>query len=344
MKNFSNKLLRWFEKNGRKDLPWQTEKTPYRIWVSEIMLQQTQVKTVIPFFNRFFKRFKSVHDLADASLDEVLHYWSGLGYYARARNLHRTAKIISDELEGEFPASQEGLAALPGVGRSTAGAILAISSGKKATILDGNVKRVLSRIKGFTEWPGVSVNEKKLWDYAEQLTPDQRVADYTQAIMDLGATLCTRSKPKCNECPFLQNCKAYDLGIVEKCPGRKPKKTIPTKEVTMILAISSGRFLLEKRDKEGLWGGLWTLPQCDADDLKIKLEDLLLTGQEFETLPVHRHSFSHYHLDITPVRIKAKKTPPLRGGKVDYLWIKPNGQRKVGIPKPTEKLMEKYLC
>ncbi|MGB1271575.1 MAG: A/G-specific adenine glycosylase, partial [Endozoicomonas sp.] len=228
---FSQKLLEWFDQHGRKDLPWQQDKTPYRIWVSEIMLQQTQVTTVIPYFKKFMGRFPDVHALAAASEDEVLHFWSGLGYYSRARNLHKAARTVTKEFSGEFPRSVELLMKLPGIGRSTAGAIAAISMGVRAPIMDGNVKRVLTRYCGVKGWPGKSAVAEKLWDIAEQLTPDRRVDDYTQAMMDMGATLCTRSKPNCHQCPLKTHCKAHRAGEETRYPEPKPKKDKPQRAV-----------------------------------------------------------------------------------------------------------------
>ena len=341
MKNFSEKLLRWFDASGRKDLPWQTNKTAYRVWVSEIMLQQTQVKTAIPFYEKFMGRFDTVENLAKASIDEVLHFWSGLGYYARARNLHKTAKIVANKHRGSFPNDLTELISLPGIGRSTAGAIIAISTGDKATILDGNVKRVISRLFGLTVWPGVREQENALWEIAHKLTPDSRVSDYTQAIMDFGATLCTRAKPNCLNCPFKKICKAHSLGIVERCPGRKPKKKLPVKRKSMLLICSSKKFLLEKRNSEGLWGGLWTFPECDPEDLEIRLAELKLNQKQYEMLPIYRHSFSHFHLDISPVKIEVEQTE-IETRKKIYRWVSVKGLTKIGIPRPTENLMKKY--
>ena len=264
MNEFARRLLAWFDLHGRKDLPWQQAISPYRVWVSEIMLQQTQVKTVIPYFENFMARFPAIHDLAAASQDEVLHHWTGLGYYARARNLHKTAKIIVADHEGEMPLTVDALVSLPGIGRSTAGAIVSICSGRRAAILDGNVKRVLARHFAIEGWPGSTAAVKSLWAKAEELTPVDRVADYTQAIMDLGATVCTRATPACEQCPMHGTCIALATNRIAELPGRKPKKDLLVRQTTMLIIESGNSVLLEQRPPAGLWGGLWSLP--DADD------------------------------------------------------------------------------
>ena len=237
MSDFAERLLAWFDDNGRKDLPWQQNVTAYRVWVSEIMLQQTQVQTVIPYFNRFVDRFPDVGALATAKQDEVLSHWSGLGYYARARNLHKAAQQIVLEHGGRFPETLDAVIGLPGIGRSTAGAILALAKGQRHAILDGNVKRVLARFDAIAGWPGKAQVAADLWAIAERYTPDERAAGYTQAIMDLGATLCTRSKPACDRCPVSGDCEALRTDSVEAYPGRKPKVTKPLKTTTMVLVI-----------------------------------------------------------------------------------------------------------
>ena len=344
MKSFSKKLLIWFDASGRKDLPWQKNKTAYRVWISEIMLQQTQVKTALPFFERFTERFDTVGDLARAPLDEVLNLWSGLGYYARARNLHKTAKIVTKKYGGSFPTNTAELESLPGIGRSTAGAIIALSRGEKATILDGNVKRVLSRLFGLTAWPGLKKQESALWELAQKFTPNSRISDYTQAIMDFGATLCTRARPNCLDCPFKNDCIAFSQGIVEKCPGSKPKKKLPVKQKSMIMICCSKEFLLEKRAPDGLWGGLWTFPECDPENLQSKLTELRLSKKPYEILPIYRHTFSHFHLDITPVKIKTEDTQIENKADTIYRWVADKSLAKIGVPRATENLMEKYLA
>ena len=263
---FAERLLTWFHGHGRRDLPWQRNINAYRVWVSEIMLQQTQVKTVIPYYERFMARFPTVHDLAGAELDDVLHHWTGLGYYARGRNLHGAARVIVDDHGGELPPSVEELAALPGIGRSTAGAIAAIAGGVRAPILDGNVKRVLARFHAVSGYPGEAAVAKTLWGLADEHTPDRRVADYTQAIMDLGATLCTRSRPGCSNCPVAERCQALAADQIDRYPGRKPKKEKPVRAARMfIVHDGEGACLLERRPDEGIWGGLWTPPERSSD-------------------------------------------------------------------------------
>ncbi|MDH5359185.1 MAG: A/G-specific adenine glycosylase [Gammaproteobacteria bacterium] len=302
---FSQQLLTWYDRYGRHDLPWKRNPSAYRVWVSEIMLQQTQVATVIPYFERFMQRFPDLLSLATANTDEVLHLWTGLGYYARGRNLHKAAQQIITDHDGVFPVLFEEVIALPGIGRSTAGAILAQAMGQRHAILDGNVKRVLCRYHAIEGWPGERAIEQQLWQLAERHTPSQRLADYTQAIMDLGATLCRRSKPRCQECPIQQGCQAAQQQRQNELPQRKPKKAIPVKNTRMlILTNSEGEVLLQQRPPNGLWGGLWTLPQCDDEAAELKLwvaSELGLRLQQITIWPAMRHSFSHYHLDITPI-------------------------------------------
>ncbi|MEX1236805.1 MAG: A/G-specific adenine glycosylase, partial [Pseudomonadales bacterium] len=251
--SFSTRILQWYDHHGRTNLPWQQDVSPYRVWISEIMLQQTRVQAVIPYFERFMQRFPSVHALAGATEDEVLHLWTGLGYYARARNLHKTARIISDDHRGKFPDTVNELCELPGIGRSTAGAIVSIAGGRRAPILDGNVKRVLARCFGIEGWPGQSNTANQLWQKAEELTPDRRVADYTQAIMDLGATLCVRAAPNCAACPMESICVANRGARVEQLPGKKPRKAMPIKSTCMLLVENAAaELLLEKRDSRGV--------------------------------------------------------------------------------------------
>ena len=300
---FSEKLLKWYDQHGRKDLPWQQNRNAYRVWVSEIMLQQTQVKTVIPYFEKFMQRFPDVVSLANAHEDEVLHHWSGLGYYARARNLHKAAQQVRDEHQGEFPLVFEEVLALPGIGLSTAGAILAQAEGQRYAILDGNVKRVLARFHGIHGWTGQTKVQAELWEKAELHTPDKRLADYTQSIMDMGATLCKRGKPECIECPLHSECVAYTTDQVKLLPTPKPKKTLPVKTVRMLLLRNDKQqILLEKRPPTGIWGGLWSLPEMPLEEgVEGWCEsNYQLSINSLEEQPVMRHTFSHFHLDITP--------------------------------------------
>ncbi|WP_067868774.1 A/G-specific adenine glycosylase [Neptuniibacter marinus] len=340
--NFSSAVLDWFDQHGRHDLPWQQNKDAYHTWISEIMLQQTQVTTVIPYYQRFIKRFPTVGSLAKAEQDEVLHLWTGLGYYARARNLHKTAQIVANELNGQFPETVLELEALPGIGRSTAGAILSISTGKWAPILDGNVKRVLARFYAIEGWPGTTANQKTLWQYAEQNTPQERVADYTQAMMDLGATLCTRSKPSCLLCPLQQGCKAWELGKTDQLPTPKPKKTLPIKQTYMLILQQhkEDEVLLYQRPPSGLWGGLWSFPQ--VADLRDTFNEtgLELDQASIQTLAPIRHTFSHFHLDITPVQAQINTpTDCVMEGK-PMLWYNIQQPDNVGLAAPVKKLLE----
>ncbi|WP_286240860.1 A/G-specific adenine glycosylase [Neptuniibacter halophilus] len=339
---FSTAVLDWFDQHGRHDLPWQENKTAYHTWISEIMLQQTQVTTVIPYYQRFIERFPSVEALAAAEQDEVLHLWTGLGYYARARNLHKTAQIVTHNHQGQFPLSVEELSELPGIGRSTAGAVLSISSGRWAPILDGNVKRVLARFYALEGWPGTTANQKRLWQYAEQNTPRQRVGDYTQAMMDLGATLCTRSKPSCLLCPLQPHCEAFKQGKTDQLPAPKPKKTQPVKQTYMLLLQQDQgkEVLLYQRPPTGLWGGLWSLPQ--VSDLRDTLSEtgLELDQASIQVLEPLRHTFSHFHLDITPVRARVNTpTDSVMEGK-PLLWYNIEQPENVGLAAPVKKLLQ----
>ncbi|VAW57188.1 A/G-specific adenine glycosylase, partial [hydrothermal vent metagenome] len=301
--SFSKKLLTWYNQHGRKDLPWQLNRTPYGVWISEIMLQQTQVKTVIPYYEKFMLRFSDVLVLANAHEDEVLHHWSGLGYYARARNLHKAAQYVRDQHGGEFPVGFDEVLALPGIGRSTAGAILAQAQGQRHAILDGNVKRVLARYHAVHGWTGQAKIQDQLWGFAEQHTPKKQLPDYTQAIMDLGATLCKRGKPVCIECPLMKSCEAFATDQVHLLPTPKPKKTLPVKTVRMLLLENTERHvLLEKRPPMGIWGGLWSLPEMPLSEAVSTWckTHYTLDIQAVNELPVVRHTFSHFHLDITP--------------------------------------------
>ena len=341
---FAQRLLTWFDQHGRHDLPWQTERTPYRVWISEIMLQQTQVSTVIPYFERFMDRFATLEDLARAETDQVLHLWTGLGYYARARNLHKASKAIVHTHGGSFPDSVEGLMELDGIGQSTAGAIAAISMGVRAPILDGNVKRVLARYHCIGGWPEQSSVKKQLWGVAESLTPYERIDDYTQAIMDLGATVCTRSKPSCQNCPFQEDCGALLQDRLNEFPGKKEKKALPIKSVAMfILQSPTGEVLLEKRPATGIWGSLYSLPETAGPSCMPKLLGASIgsgnenEGKELDTI---RHSFSHYHLDITPVRIPTTKLDEI--AETDrWLWYPLDHSLEVGLAAPVKKLLSK---
>nr|WP_241505914.1 A/G-specific adenine glycosylase [Parahaliea mediterranea] len=340
--DFAHRLLRWFDRHGRHDLPWQRDTSAYRVWVSEIMLQQTQVKTVIPYFERFMAAFPTVQALAAAPVDDVLHLWTGLGYYARARNLHRAAQQVCTEHGGSFPACVDTLEALPGIGRSTAGAIVSIAFGQRAVILDGNVKRVLARHQAIDGWPGQTAVHRSLWQVADDFTPAARSADYTQAIMDLGATLCTRGKPRCSDCPVASDCAALASGRQADYPGRKPKKALPVKQTTLLIAVAaSGEVYLQQRPATGIWGGLWCFPELEGsgqcERLCLDLWGLaplsLSPGQTF------RHTFSHYHLDITPVVAHLPATPAAIMASDGQLWYNRAQPARVGLAAPVARLL-----
>ncbi len=338
---FSNAVLTWFQQHGRHDLPWQRNITAYRVWLSEIMLQQTQVSTVIPYFENFTAQFPKLADLAAAPIDTVLHLWTGLGYYARARNLHKCAQIIVRDFDGEFPQDVETLTSLPGIGRSTAGAIASITWNQPAAILDGNVKRVLARCFAVEGWPGAANVSQQLWDIAERLTPQQHTGAYTQAMMDLGATLCTRSKPKCQRCPLTQMCVAKAQSDPVRYPGKKPKKTLPVKTVQLLMVQNpAGEFLLEQRPPQGIWGGLWSFPELKTgDDPIVFSSDHYGATQTRETWHTYRHTFSHYHLDITPVWLTLAKATPQIMADDHRIWYNTAAPAKVGLAAPVKKLL-----
>jgi A/G-specific adenine glycosylase len=336
--SFATRLLRWFDKSGRKDLPWQVA-DPYTVWVSEIMLQQTQVQTVIPYFEHFMARFPDLESLADAPVDAVLQHWSGLGYYARARNLHAAAQQVRDRHAGVFPNDFDAVCALPGIGRSTAGAILALAFGQRHTILDGNVKRVLARHAAVAGWPGKSAVAAKLWALADAYTPTERVADYTQAIMDLGATLCTRSRPACSICPVASDCTAYAEHAVDQYPGRKPRKLKPQKETTMAIAMHDAAVYLERRPASGIWGGLWSFPELSGETPRDWCARTFGKAPDaVDDLPLLRHSFSHYDLDIRPVVLKVA-APDGVADTDDTVWYRLGNDPPGGIAAPVQKLL-----
>jgi A/G-specific adenine glycosylase len=340
--DFAARVLAWFDQHGRKDLPWQQQINPYRVWVSEIMLQQTQVKTVIPYFERFTEAFPDVHALAAAGEDEVLHLWTGLGYYARARNLHRAAKSVAAHHGGAFPSSVDELCQLPGIGRSTAGAIASIAYRQRAAILDGNVKRVLARYQAVEGWPGASAVQRRLWDLAETYTPEDRVADYAQAMMDLGATLCTRSRPECERCPLAADCLAFAHGSQAAYPGKKPKKTLPVRVTTFLMVQSgSGEIWLEKRPGQGIWGGLWCFPEIDRAEAGQGwcIDQWGIEPSAVETWAPFRHTFSHYHLEIQPVHASLDMSPGAVMEGDRRLWYNRRQPQEIGLAAPVANLL-----
>ena len=341
MNSFASQVLTWFDDHGRHDLPWQINPTPYRVWVSEIMLQQTQVATVIPYYQRFMASFPDVRSLAEANEDLVLQHWAGLGYYARARNLHYAAQQVM-ALGGEFPQTLDGLMTLKGVGRSTAGAILSLAWQQRGVIMDGNVKRVLSRHFAVAGDSSSSQIQQQLWSLAEENTPQQRFAAYTQAMMDLGATLCTRSKPLCLYCPVKATCQAYALGTPTAFPQKKQSKVLPTKMAYFLLIENQQQQLLWlKRPPTGIWGGLWCLPQVDVEQLA-ELQTILeqqwhIKQLQLQPLAEFRHTFSHYHLMIKPVRVYGEFTQVLEQVSV---WQQPKQAiAELGLPMPMQKLL-----
>ncbi len=335
-------LLAWFDRHGRKDLPWQRRATPYRVWVSEIMLQQTQVAVVIPYFERFVARFSEVEELACASLDEVLHLWSGLGYYARARHLHAAARQITERFGGRLPDDLGQLQSLPGIGRSTAGAILSLSLGQRHPILDGNVKRVLARYFGVSGWPGHRTVAERLWRLAEECTPTERVAAYNQAIMDLGATLCGRAAPACPRCPISTGCQALAGGRPTELPEPRPRRSRPIRRAQWLLVCGpDGEVLLERRPPVGLWGGLWVLPECPTD---VGPDDwcerrLAVRPRRVEILPRRSHHFTHFRLDITPVKLELGGIPGQVGEGGGRVWYDPSAPLELGLAAPVARII-----
>ena len=348
---FSERVLDWFDQYGRKDLPWQHPITPYRVWVSEIMLQQTQVATVIPYYEKFMSSFPDLESLANSPIDDVLKHWSGLGYYARARNLHKAAQQIRDEHGGVFPATLDEVTALSGIGRSTAGAILSIAFKQKQAILDGNVKRVLARFHCVDGWYGNAKVQKQLWMLAENHLPEnaeyQRYADYTQAMMDLGATLCTRSKPNCSQCPLKADCLAKQTNTTHLYPTPKPKKTIPERSAIMLMLYKGADIYLIKRPPSGIWGGLWGFPQFE--DLSQANEWLEKQGfnrgiiDSAKALANYKHTFSHYRLTIHPLLIRYQNPHSMVVNETDEsLWYNIHEEFNGGLATPVQDLLETF--
>ena len=336
--SFASQVLAWYHQFGRKTLPWQQEKTPYKVWLSEVMLQQTQVATVIPYFERFMAQFPTVAELSAAPIDHVLHLWTGLGYYARARNLHKAACQIMNEHQGKFPENFEQVVALPGVGRSTAGAILSLSLGQHYPILDGNVKRVLARYYAVAGWPGQREVEGKLWALSEAVTPQREVAAFNQAMMDLGAMICTRSRPKCEICPLNDGCIAYAQHNWQNYPGKKPKKDLPTREAWLLLLKQDDRVLLEKRPSVGIWGGLYSFPQfADRTEMEQWLSQRGMNAKQ-QQLNSFKHTFSHFHLQIIPVLIEPTTITALMEESVT-LWYNLAQPQSVGLAAPVQRIL-----
>ncbi|BBI98712.1 A/G-specific adenine glycosylase [Ferrigenium kumadai] len=343
MHSFSSRLIRWQRRHGRHDLPWQGQDA-YRVWLSEIMLQQTQVATVISYYQRFIASFPNIAALAAATEDEVLAHWSGLGYYARGRNLHKAAQIIVEKHNGEFPREFEQILELPGIGRSTAAAICAQAYHESRAILDGNVKRLLARWCGIEGWAGNKKVEEKLWQQAEALMPRRNVATYTQALMDMGATVCTRGKPKCGECPVQTDCVARQTDRIAELPTPRPTKAVPERHTTFLLLMSGRDILLEKRPSSGIWGGLWCPPQLD-DGQGIVADYLQRNGVEVSErveLEEFTHTFTHFKLHITPVLLQVAHKP-MRVQQAGSVWLDVEEALRAAIPTPVRKMLENLI-
>ena len=341
--NFTARLLDWYDSYGRHDLPWQKRRNAYRVWIAEIMLQQTQVGTVVPYYRRFMQTFPTLSKLASASLDRVMGCWAGLGYYSRARNLHKAAGIIKQQHGGRFPQTFDEVLALPGIGKSTAGAILAQVHGQRHPILDGNVKRVLCRYQAIEGWPGTTAVQKKLWQLAERYTPSDSVADYTQAIMDLGATLCIRANPQCGQCPVHADCAAFVAGEVSRYPQPRPRRTMPVKATRLLILTDadSGQILLEKRPPSGIWGGLWSLPELEPT---ASVESVCRHRWGLRVLGVRestqfRHTFSHYHLDITPCQVQVRCSDNSVHERDQTQWCPTDEIANRGLAAPVARIL-----
>ena len=339
---FHERLLDWYDIHGRKDLPWQHDISPYHVWLSEIMLQQTQVSTVIPYYLRFITQYVDITSLASAKLDDILALWAGLGYYARARNLHKAANILVRQHKAEMPFSIDELIALPGIGRSTAGAIMALAHQQKHPILDGNVKRVLARYTAISGWPGKKPVEQKLWKIAESLLPEKRITHYTQAQMDLGATICKRNKPLCLQCPLHEDCKAFQLGTPELFPTSKPKKEIPSRQSHWLIAQSNnGKILLEQRPNNGIWGGLWSFPEfdCPINLVSFSQEKLKVDPEEIQHQTSISHVFTHFKLDITPYLVHSSDNYQKIDNNKIFGWYTIRDALQLGIPAPVKAFL-----
>ena len=340
MPSFAARLIAWQKRHGRHGLPWQATRDPYAIWLAEIMLQQTQVATVIPYYQRFLARFPSVASLAQAPLDEVLTLWSGLGYYSRARNLHRAAQMIANGHSGRFPRDFEAVCALPGVGRSTAAAICVFAFGARYAILDGNVKRVLTRYFGVHGYPGNKRVEQALWRKAESLLPKRQIAAYTQGLMDLGAVVCTRRQPKCPSCPLRTDCVARCKGLTERLPARRPKKILPHRQTVMLVLQHAGEVLLEKRPAAGIWGGLWCFPEAapGQDVGKICAQRFGATVGAAQSLPVLEHGFTHFRLTIRPQRMRVARLAA-HAAEPGHVWLSVEDAKAAAIPTPVKRIL-----
>jgi A/G-specific adenine glycosylase len=342
MNTFASRLVDWQRRHGRHDLPWQVQDA-YRVWLSEIMLQQTQVATVIPYYQRFIAFFPTIAALAAATEDQVLTHWSGLGYYARGRNMHKAARIIVEKYNGEFPRKFEDIVELPGIGRSTAAAICALAYHERCAILDGNVKRVLARYCGIEGWAGDKKIEEKLWQQAEALLPQHDVAIYTQSLMDMGATICTRTKPKCVLCPVQADCVALQTERIAELPSPRPRKAVPERHATFLLLMHGNDILLEKRPGSGIWGGLWCPPQFDDEEAaRYWFERNGMEAMDGKRLETFTHTFTHFKLHITPLRIRLVRKP-LRVEQGGRVWLDVEEALGAAIPTPVRMMLNKVV-
>lgn len=342
MHAFSSRIIQWQQTHGRNSLPWQQNREPYRIWLSEIMLQQTQVATVIPYFERFIKHYPTLGALAAAPEDDVLALWSGLGYYSRARNLHAAARFIVEHHAGAFPNTPDAIERLPGVGRSTAAAVAALAFGQRCAILDGNVKRVLARHGGISGWPGEKTIESRLWTLAESRLPKYHIETYTQGMMDLGALVCTRSRPACGQCPVSADCIAQQQQRTDTLPTARPKKALPERQIQMLILLEQGEILLEKRPSRGIWGGMWSLPELatEHDPVRHCLERFGSDAENPAPLPHLSHSFTHFKLHIHPVKLYLKSRSIAVPGQQ---WLSPPDALNAALPTPIRKLVTQLI-
>jgi A/G-specific adenine glycosylase len=343
---FADAIVAWQKQHGRHDLPWQNTVDPYAIWVSEIMLQQTQVAAVIGYYGKFMRRFSNIATLANASQEEVLQCWSGLGYYSRARNLHAAAQTIVDDFDGVFPAQFDDILSLPGIGRSTAAAISTFALNAPQPILDGNVKRVFARHFNIAGWPSAPKIAQQLWQIAERENPDglnqtTNAIAYTQGLMDLGATLCTRTKPKCATCPVNTSCVAFKLGLVSSLPTPKPRKALPEKSTTMLIFMHNNEILLEKRPQTGIWAGLWSLPEIEMHEIasEIAQSRLGLEVEADEPFSIVNHAFTHFKLAITPQPLQVIRQT-LQAQAPNMIWLSINDAIGAAIPTPVRKILQ----
>ena len=339
---FHDRLLAWFDVHGRKGLPWQHDVTPYNVWLSEIMLQQTQVTTVIDYYIRFTSHYGDITALANASLDDILALWTGLGYYARARNLYKAANIMLEQYQGKMPDTLDELIALPGVGRSTAGAIMALAHQQNYPILDGNVKRVLTRYAAIPGWPGQKPVEQQLWQLAESLLPDTRISNYIQAQMDLGATICKRSRPLCQHCPLQDDCSAFQSGTTQDYPSSKPKKVIPTRKTHWLVAQSNnGSILLEQRPNKGIWGGLWSFPEFDSTSelIQFSQQSFDASNEDIQLQTPIRHVFTHFKLDIFPHLVHSSDYSQQIDNNKTFCWYTMSDALRLGLPAPVKAFL-----